>query len=672
MKKFSFLMALIMILAVCTSALGASALDSSTVAVIGEAEYASLSDAYTAAKAGDTITIVKDINVTSSITLDGTEYVGTGSFFKGAVKIDGNGKTYTVQFPKNKGTPITVKNADITIENLTIASNGGGIEAFENATLILNNCNVYTGNTPTDGTIPNVGSLAEGCKAVSIPASGDRSYVEINGGKYCGGGKITVDAEGKVTYSDAGALLENRGGTFVINDGEFMTWGALSIMQTVGFAVFDDHKETTCITYINGGHYSIDNINLTDIDTRTILACKGGIIVVNDGTFVNRAGAGKATIEARQGSVIGSHGSLGYHYILGGSFYNLNTCAGSVLLQSAHAGWYADNYVLGGTFYSEVMDGRVEVEAENTIDSKFMKAGALSTMEKSNDIVEYKSTPYSVTKYVYSYDKTVAAADAVAEITNADGSVWYAKTLWDALNIYAKDGSTVKLLADVTLDKELYVSQRYADITIDGNGKTVTAGTGVKSIANLVSGGLEIKNATLVNSNEGGVAFNLGEVLPVDALAPLLPAYVAELVLDNVTVTVTGDVYARNVLYSGTVEYKNATVNGTAKTEVVELEVEAPAADEGNTDGGDSGNTDSGNTDSGNTDSGNTDSGNTDTGNTNNNNTNNDTNTGDNNTNNSGKTEEKKGCGSIIGVGAIAVLAVAGAACGFAAKKRED
>ena len=187
---------------------------------------------------------------------------------------------------------------------------------------------------------------------------------------------------------------------------------------------------------------------------------------------------------------------------------------------------------------------------------------------------------------------------------------------------------------------------------------TTPASPAPTSLMNLVSGDLTIKNVTLVNNNEGAVAFNLGEQVVDGGVAPLAN-YEANLVLDGVTITVPGEVYARSVLYIGSVEYKNATVNGTAKTEVVELEIEAPIVD-------------SGNTDSGNTDSGNTDSGNTDTGNTNNNNTSNDTNTGDNNTNNSGKTEEKKGCGSIIGVGAIAVLAVAGAACGFTAKKRED
>jgi len=204
MKKLSLAMALVMILAVCASTLGMTAFAAyaaDTVAVIGSTEYNDLQAAFDSYKSGDTITIVKDITSTKSFTVKGSGWVDGVEAFKTdkPLTIDGNGKSITVNLPKQGDYALNFEGANVVVKNLTVNAKFDGVKLLGTAHVILKDCNVYAANTKAGEHVE--GDWAQTATALKIDQN-TKAYAEIDGGNYKSSGKATTNAEnGKVTYT---------------------------------------------------------------------------------------------------------------------------------------------------------------------------------------------------------------------------------------------------------------------------------------------------------------------------------------------------------------------------------------------------------------------------------------------------------------------------------------
>lgn len=147
------------------------------VAVIGETEYLSFTEALSAAQTGDTITLKKDVTVTAQITLDK------------AITLDGDGKTITASGTWATGNDakfllnITVSN--VKVENLTLdcgSVKAWGLNIYHSTGVVLNNVTVSN----VDDTTPYAGMTVNGSTVTA-------SNLSVDKGKY---GSINVDAGG--------------------------------------------------------------------------------------------------------------------------------------------------------------------------------------------------------------------------------------------------------------------------------------------------------------------------------------------------------------------------------------------------------------------------------------------------------------------------------------------
>ena len=206
-------------------------------AKVGETGYTTLADAITAAKDGDTVTLLadrtEDVTITTSITLDlGGKTLTNTSAGKATISVTG-------------GT-VTVKNGTViggaSYYNIEVTKNS-------NADLILENVTATAGNTGSS-MIDNWGTLT------------------INSGSYTGG-MNTVKSE--------------EGSTLVINNGTFTCDYGKKWSYTATILVYGD-------TTINGGTFIQKTTNTSSYAKVVMTGIVEGyeaITRVTDGTFTN-------------------------------------------------------------------------------------------------------------------------------------------------------------------------------------------------------------------------------------------------------------------------------------------------------------------------------------------------------------------------------------------------
>ncbi len=670
MKKLSFAMALVMILALCASTLGVTAFAATyadtTVAVLSDGttttEYASLADALAAYKGGETLTIVKDIEIADPIIFDGTtsaladDMETMTTVMKDLLTIDGNSKTITYT---GSGYAITGTSVDIVINNLTLKSAGSGIKFSGQSNAVLNDCNVLAAKTELNSHLTGDNDVAG---VALMQDNNNKGYVEINGGVYKSAGSRIPKTDG--TYNNdsytSGTVIDVRYGRLVINDIECVGYYCNQAVQVGDAAVPEIGEEgVTSAGWINGGKYVLYNADMKKVNATCVRGYRGGLLTIYDGDFISYVSG-----STKGSSVIGTHSKGGtYTYILGGKFYNLCTDANSMLMghnsasnavASMESAMYI--YMFGGELYSTVVEGRTEVNVDgdtavirNKNDYDLVKATTSITDPYLNGL----ATDVNTWTYNYKYNATTAKADAKIKIQNGD-KVYYSNSLWQAVNAIANDGATVTLLDNITLDKELVILARDAEITLDLNGKTITTADGVANAIRCQMGDIIIKNGTLSNAN--GSVFNFGYA-PIDFgdnefEDVKFANFDVDVTLNGVALTSEGDAYVTKCVKAGTLTFEGTcTVNGAAPAATTVDIAGMPGAEDDEPVGGDEGEGTTPDTDT-TPDDGNTDA------------------SGD---KEEDKDEEKKGgCLGSIGAGAVAVIAVAGLACGVVAKKRED
>lgn len=223
-----------------------------SVAKIGTVEYATLDAAIAAAKDGDTVTLLADINtpektyeITKSLTIDLNGKTVTGSGYDGVFEVTG-------------------KNINVVLN----ATNGGKVIAVEN-------------------------SGSAGKYAMAVWMCGDDSTLTINGGEFIQNITSTNDKQMDMIYASAG--------TIIINSGSF-TSGTPKWTLNINDSAY---KTGTANIIVNGGTFTgYDPRNAENEGKGTSLVADGvGIDKNADGTFTAKSGMAAQIVDADGNSV---------------------------------------------------------------------------------------------------------------------------------------------------------------------------------------------------------------------------------------------------------------------------------------------------------------------------------------------------------------------------------
>lgn len=391
------------------------------------------------------------------------EYLGEGA----SLYTDGEGG-YAVA-PANKA-PEGMNKVAVTVNGKGYSSIAAALEATEGEVEIklyddlVENVVIPAGKTVVldlagktisaekDNTIENKGTLTINGEG-SIVADGMRTALRNRSG-------ATLTVNGGTISSDNGTAL-NSAGTLIVNGGTFTTDGGGQAATLTG------------TTVINNGEF-ITNTPATSTASNAITAMVGEL-TIKGGTFE----AGKQAVAASNGATV---------IIEDGDFSVRSYANGNIL--------YADNAVLtvsGGTFKAPNSE---EVETVNVTasGSAQISGGEFSTMPKAAYFAE-GYIAYCVDFGIYKVKKGTFAIE-VGEYQ------FVGNDLRQAI-LFAKDGETVKLLGDIITTMTSATVK--SEITIDLNGKTVTAAQDMSFILNLKAE----KDITIKNGSLSGKAINV-------------------------------------------------------------------------------------------------------------------------------------------------------------------
>ena len=521
-----------------------------TVAVIGTTEYSDLQKAFDAVKTGETIRLVADIADTKkTATYSGTVYEKGNAVSRGRVTLDGNGHSLTYSGGSSDANFALVfdANAVIEVKALTVFSYRSGVKLTDGAQVFLKDCNICAAKTDYRSATHDL-TANKDFKGLAVKIDNDwRSYVEIDGGHYRGAFSTMIDI---------------RYGSITVKDGDFKVYNSTVLLQ-VGDSIGESAADTArAAGYLLGGTF--ESIDSKANGAMIARAYKSATLSIWGGDYFQRSEgtkSGGSTVIAA-----GTSSSYGYTHIYGGSFYQFSSSPASKLVGNnqltgnsgvPEAKDKAFFYISGGTFWSKKVDNRDESDM-------LRENGVLRYGEEVASIVKTTDTygidemnKYTVT---YRYNETAPMPNAVAKIVNTDGGVYYADSLWAALNTFAKDGATVTLLADVSLEHTLTLNNRYATLTLDGNGKTLTSTAAVA--VNVQSGSITIKSLTL-NAAEK-TAFHVGYLCAANEVVSGA-SYTADLTLSDLTVTAKTLLVADEMsVLSGQAKLERVALNGEA------------------------------------------------------------------------------------------------------------
>ncbi len=316
-----------------------------------------------------------------------------------------------------------------------------------------------------DGTIDSSDSMYGGLGAIN-----NYGTLTIENGTYKGH-----------IYANGAALYNRAGGTATINDGNF--WGCAAVNSDGVITVNGGTFETTSCNqtvdptgkkhwaycFISSGTLYFNDGNVSGVQGG--LAINNGYAEVKGGTFktttCEHTPNGSASYYALY--IAGEEGEVEAH-ISGGTYTSAYQVA--VLCGNDNTGGdgginaKATAYISGGTFTGGTgVNGKALAAGDNTGDP-LITGGTFSS-----DVSTYVSKSAAIST---DGGKTIVTSNkgdnAVASVVK-NGQTLYYTTLNDAV-AEARDGETVEVLESISIDKALEIKN---NITIDGNGNTVTA-----------------------------------------------------------------------------------------------------------------------------------------------------------------------------------------------------
>lgn len=271
MKKLSLIMALILtVTALPFFSFGTLAADSEDVAAIGDKTYASLPAAFAAAKQGDTIKLLKDIDVTTT----GTE--GRIKCFGGGIDLtlDGNGKTIT---------GIADTTLAIHYDSTKASDNGGALNLTIKNLTVGNKLNIATEsatalqvNTSTNVTLVDTTVTADANKWAAVVVQSSGTLTLAKGSKVsCPSGKAillngaaataniydgTVEAK-NILYSRNAATYMNicQGATVIAEDGVISSESSGgTTLNVLGGSIRSNDSNSGVFTIANNATFKIN------------------------------------------------------------------------------------------------------------------------------------------------------------------------------------------------------------------------------------------------------------------------------------------------------------------------------------------------------------------------------------------------------------------------------
>ena len=305
------------------------------VAQIGDVKYETLADALAAANAGDTVTLLADINtpektyeITKSLTIDLNGKTVTGSGYDGVFEVTGK-NIKVVLNATNGGKVIAVENSGSAGKYaMAVWMCGAG------STLTINGGEFIQNITSTDdkqmdmiyasaGTIIiNSGSFTSGTPKWTLNIN-DSAYkagtanIIVNGGTFKGYDPRNAENEGKGTslVADGVGIDKNADGTFTAKSGM-----VAQILDADGNSVAAYATLAEAIAAANAG----ETVKLLADVTADVVINKNITLDLGGKTLTN-TGAGKATISVTGGTVTVKNGTV----IGGTSYYNIEVTKGS-------------------------------------------------------------------------------------------------------------------------------------------------------------------------------------------------------------------------------------------------------------------------------------------------------------------------------------------------------
>ncbi len=560
------------------------------VATVNGTEYATLQDAIKAAKAGDTITLLKDC----TIELSGETYSERTITLPDGVTLDLNGKTLTIPFQKAlfAGENITIKNGTITtggLENYVLYIMGGSF-TVENVTC-TNGINVQAGTVTMDNcTVTNPNkyyAVYAGANAEVTILSGTYKTVR-NAKNLYADGKITVYG-GTFNKIPNAFVAENEdlhvvksGSWYTVYEGFQAALDAAEAGDTVILLADIDATEQIVINKsitLDLGVYTITGntdeavvrIYSAEADTTidvTINATTGGI--VNEGTgYAIYAGedlAGGTDAERTNLTINGGNYEtagtdcikqiMGLCTINGGSY---KSSYGRTVLNGQR--WLGSEFAInGGTFYEfnpacvSVWTGFDGKNYDNFYHQHdIIAAGKTATYADGwYTVVDGEYTPVAEVKSMC-YPSLEAALNVSINLNDIDNLGVITLLANDTLDL---DGATITLPEGLVIDlngKTLTIPFQQAmfageNITIK-NG-TITTGSTENYVLYIMGGSFTLENVTTTN----GINVQAGEVTLKDVTATNPNKYYAVYAGANAEVTILSGNYktVRNdkVLYA--------------------------------------------------------------------------------------------------------------------------
>ena len=305
------------------------------VAQIGDVKYETLADALAAANAGDTVTLLADINtpektyeITKSLTIDLNGKTVTGSGYDGVFEVTGE-NIKVVLDATNGGKVIAVENSGSAGKyamavwmcgaGSTLTINGG--EFIQNITS-TNDKQMDMIYASAGTIIINSGSFTSGTPKWTLNIN-DSAYkngtanIIVNGGTFTGYDPRNAENEGKGTslVADGVGIDKNADGTFTAKSGM-----AAQIVDADGNSVAAYATLADAIAAANAG----ETVKLLADVTADVVIDKNITLDLGGKTLTN-TGAGKATISVTGGTVTVKNGTV----IGGTSYYNIEVTKGS-------------------------------------------------------------------------------------------------------------------------------------------------------------------------------------------------------------------------------------------------------------------------------------------------------------------------------------------------------
>jgi len=485
------------------------AASNATEAKIGNKYYATFATAYTAAQAGETVTLLADLTMSEilvldkAITLDGNGKKLTSTAGR-AINVDCEGnvaiKNLTINASGERAINVIQKPANVTIENVTataanytvnLASSAGAAKvAIKNSNLTgLNVVNVASAGaevTIDGGTITcNDQTDAENYAALALNKDGKNATIAATGVTFdikgdskkakngAEGGVITIDGESDevdviVAYISYGnyyySFTSIEAAIAKANDGE--TIGLIRDITASDIITIDK-----AITLDGNGK------KLTSTAGRAInVDCEGNVAIKN--LTINASGERAINVIQKPANVtIENVTATAANYTV-----NLASSAGAAKVAIKNSNLTGLNVVNVAAAGAEVTIDGGTITCNDQTDAESYAALALNKDGKNATIAatgvtfdikgDSKKASNGAVGGVITIDGKSDEVDVIVAAITYEGSDYYNSfaTLEDAIE-FAKAGETITLLSNVTVANKIVINK---SITLDGNGKTLT------------------------------------------------------------------------------------------------------------------------------------------------------------------------------------------------------